>query len=209
MTITISNLTINNNVPGGTTIGTLIAQDASGAIIPCNYILTKASIGYFAIVGDKLITAWSKLATPGYYSLRIRAVGSSTRFSGSARFTVNIVTAAPPPPASILVNGSNNAVVAEGAALAVKVANGPGNTTDWVGLAAAGAPETAYIAWVYLNGTQTPPVMGLTSATVMMTAPTTDGRYEARFYLNNAWTVSARTSFAVVAPPPPPPPPPP
>ncbi len=98
-------------------------------------------------------------------------------------------------------------MVAEGAALVVNIANGPGNTTDWVGLAAAGTPDTAFIAWAYLNGTQTPPAVGVTSATVMMTAPTTDGPYEARFYPNNALTVSARTSFAVmgVAPPPPPP----
>jgi hypothetical protein len=47
----------------------------------------------------------------------------------------------------------------------------------------------------------------------MMTAPTSDGPYEARFYPNNLWTVTARSSFTVVgvtpAPPPPPPPEPP
>ena len=108
-----------------------------------------------------------------------------------------------------MVNGANNTVVAEGAYLMVELANGPGNTTDWVGLAAAGAPDRSYIAWAYLNGTQTPPAVGATSATVMMTAPATDGPYEARFYPDNAWVVTARTSFAVmvVAPPPPPPPP--
>lgn len=105
-----------------------------------------------------------------------------------------------------MVNGSTSAVVAEGVALAVNVANGPGNTTDWVGLAAAGTPDTAIIAWVYLNGTYTPPDAGVTSATVTMTAPTSDGAYEARFYLDNAWTVSARTGFAVVGVAPPPPP---
>jgi hypothetical protein len=134
-------------------------------------------------------------------------------------FTVVGATPAPPPPApppppatSIMVNGASNTMVAEGAALMVNVANGPGNTTDWVGLAAAGTPDTGFIAWAYLNGTQTPPAAGVTSATVMMTAPTSDGPYEARFYPNNAWTVTARSSFTVVgatpAPPPPPAPPP-
>jgi hypothetical protein len=112
-----------------------------------------------------------------------------------------------------MVDGANNTMVAEGAALMVNVANGPGDTTDWVGLAAAGTPDTAFIAWAYLNGTQTPPAAGVTSATVMMTAPTSDGPYEARFYPNNLWTVTARSSFTVVgvtpAPPPPPPPEPP
>jgi hypothetical protein len=98
----------------------------------------------------------------------------------------------------------------------VNVANGPGNPTDWVALAAAGTPDTAFIAWRFLNGTQTPPTVGVTSATVMMTAPSSDGPYEARFYPNNTWTVTARTSFTVLgvtppppAPPPAPPPPPP
>ncbi len=73
-----------------------------------------------------------------------------------------------------MVNGVNNPVVAEGAALMVEVANGPGNTTDWVGLAAAGTADNSYIAWAYLNGTQTPPAAGTTSATVMMTVPASE-----------------------------------
>jgi hypothetical protein len=110
-----------------------------------------------------------------------------------------------------VVNGANNAVVTEGAALALNVANGPGNATDWVGLAAAGTPDTAYIWWAYLNGSHNPPDVGIASATLTMTAPTSDGSYEARFYPNNGWTVSARASFSVmgVTPPPPPAPPPP
>ena len=109
------------------------------------------------------------------------------------------------------MNGSNNAVVAEGSALTVSVASGPGNTTDWVGLAPAGTPDSSYIAWAYLNGLQTAPNVGLNSATVMMTAPTTDASYEARFYANNGYTVLTRTAFTVQGPalPPAPPPPPP
>jgi hypothetical protein len=117
----------------------------------------------------------------------------------------------PPPVPSITVNGSANAVVAEGAGLTVSVANGPGNRTDWVGLAAAGAADTAVIAWVYLSGSQTAPNAGITPATVMMTAPTSDASYEARFYVNNSYTVLTRTSFTVrgsASPPAPPPPPP-
>ena len=202
MPITISNLTISNNVPAGATIGILTAQDASGAVIQCNYRLTKSSIGHFAIVGNQLVTAWSAPATPGCYSVRIHAIGSSSWFSGSATFTVNIVndvTSPPPPPPdpSITVNGANNATVAEGTVLTILINNGTGNTTDWVGLAAAGAPDTAIIAWVYLNGTQTAPSIAVTSATVMMTAPTSDGAYEARFYPNDSWNVSARAVVSV------------
>jgi hypothetical protein len=214
MTITISNLTISNNVPAGTTIGVLTAQDASGTIIPCDYRLTKGSLGYFAIAGNLLVTTWSTPATAGYYPARIRAIGSNGMFRESATFIVNIVPAGPPPPppppprppppppvASITVNGSTNAVVSEGAALTVNVSNGPGNTADWVGLAVAGTPDTTFISWDYLSGTQTPPATGMTSATITMTAPTNDGPYEARFYPDNAFTVSARTGFSVTPPP--------
>jgi hypothetical protein len=48
MTITISNLTVPPSAPTGTIIGVLTATDA-GSIIPCNFILSKQSSGYFAI----------------------------------------------------------------------------------------------------------------------------------------------------------------
>jgi hypothetical protein len=100
MAITISNLVIGNNVPAGTTIGVLTASDGSGTVIPCNFVLTKGSVGYFAIAGNNLVTSWSVPAIPGHYSVRIRAIGSSTLFSGSATFTVDVGIAAPPPPPS-------------------------------------------------------------------------------------------------------------
>src|ERR1700726_2979358 len=109
MAITISNLTVSNNVPVGTTIGVLTTTDASGTVIPCNYMLTKGSIGYFAIAGNDLVSAWSVPPTPGHYSVRIRAIGSNTIFSGSATFTLDVGMAAPPPPPlrpSIQINGS-------------------------------------------------------------------------------------------------------
>ena len=100
---------------------------------------------------------------------------------------------------SITVDGSTNAVVTPGAKITVAVANGPGNPKDWVALYAAGAPDnsTNYLAWVYLNGTQTAPSTGVKSATVTMTAPNTNGSYEARFYANDGYTVLARTTFTV------------
>src|SRR5689334_24345951 len=98
MAITISNLFVSNNVPARTAIGVLTAIDASGTIIPCKFSLTKGSVGYFTVVGDELITAWGTPAAPGQYSVRIRAMGSTTRFSDSATFTVAIGTAPPPPP---------------------------------------------------------------------------------------------------------------
>ena len=57
MTISISNLTVNNNVPAGTVIGVLTAYDASSNVIPCNFTLTKNSAGFFAISENSLVTA--------------------------------------------------------------------------------------------------------------------------------------------------------
>jgi hypothetical protein len=61
-------------------------------------MLTKGSIGYFTIAGDNLVTAWTAPATPGDYSVRLRAIASNTTFEGSATFAVEVGTAAPPPP---------------------------------------------------------------------------------------------------------------
>ena len=195
MTITIDNLTINNNAPAGTVIGVLTGRDAAGNVVPCNYRLTKGASGFFAISDNKLVAAWGIPITTGYYSVRVRAIGITAEFDGSATFTV---TAQMPPPApSIKVNGATNPVVAEGATLAIAVGNGPGTPKDWVGLTAAGAPDTSYITWVYLSGSHTAPNVGMTSAIVMMTAPTVDASYEARFYLNDGFTVLARTTFTV------------
>ena len=64
MTITISKLTVANNAPAGTVIGELTTYDASGKPIPCAYTLTKASVGYFAISGNALMTAWTSPMNP-------------------------------------------------------------------------------------------------------------------------------------------------
>ena len=98
MTVSISNLAVNNNAPAGTVVGVLTARDASGAVIPCNFTLTKGSAGFFAVSGNNLVTAWSGSTVAGNYPVRVHANGINTRFSGNARFTTVVTTAAPPPP---------------------------------------------------------------------------------------------------------------
>lgn len=219
MAITISNLTIGNSVPAGTAIGVLTTTDASGTVIPCNYILTKGSIGYFAIAGNNLVTAWSVPAAPGYYSVRIRAIGSSTIFTGLATFTVDIAMAASPPPPpppppspSIQINGSTGPVtVPAGATIAATVSNGPGNPGDWLGVYAVGAPTGSSNppSWKWLStdaaGNSVPPAPGVTGGTVHLVVPAQAGQYEVRFFLNNSFILAA-TSAAITgatgAPPP-------
>src|SRR5271169_5664063 len=90
MTITISNLKVADNAPAGTTVGMLTVTDARGNNIPCNFTLTKGSGGYFAIAASNLITVWTGSIAPGYYSVRVRANGISTRFSVSGSFTITV-----------------------------------------------------------------------------------------------------------------------
>jgi hypothetical protein len=65
MTIQISNLTVKDNAPQATIIGVLAAYDASGAVIPCTFTLTKNSGGFFAISGNNLVTAFGGSISPG------------------------------------------------------------------------------------------------------------------------------------------------
>ena len=214
MAITISNLSISNTALAGTPIGVLTTTDESGTVIPCNYMLTKGSIGYFAIAGSDLVSAWSAPATPGQYSVRIRATGSDTMFSGSATFTVDIGMAASPPPPlpSIQINGSTSPVtVSAGATISATVANGPGNPGDWLGVYAVGAP-TVYgnpPSWKWLSTDDArgsiPPAPGVTAGTVHLVVPKQAGQYEVRFFSNNSFTLgatSAAITVQITAPPP-------
>jgi hypothetical protein len=90
MTVTITNLTVAANAPAGTIVGVLSAGDV-GNIIPCNFILSKKASGYFAISTNNLVTVWNGSIAPGYYCVRVRAVGTTTRFSGNATFDINVI----------------------------------------------------------------------------------------------------------------------
>ena len=88
---------------------------------------------------------------------------------------------------------------AAGATLSAALTNGPGNPTDWVGLYAETAADSAFLNWCYLNGTRTAPASGSTGATVScLTLPPTAGRYQARLFSNNGFTRLA-TSNTITA----------
>ncbi len=123
------------------------------------------------------------------------------------KFTATIVLHGLAPSSSgpaIMVSASP---VAPGAPISISVSNGPANRGDWVAISAAGSPDGSVLAWGYLSGTHQPPPVGLSAATVVMTAPAEIGNYEARFLLNDIYTVLSRAGFAVgqFVPPPPPP----
>src|ERR1700758_81518 len=141
MTITINNLTVNNNAPQASVIGVLAAYDASGAVIPCTFTATKNSAGFFAISGNSLVTAFSGSISPGIYSVRVRTLGPATGFIASAVFNVSVV-AWPVPVPTIAVNGlASGTIVAPNTAMSIVVAGGPGDPTDWVGIATSNQPQ--------------------------------------------------------------------
>ena len=55
MTITISNLTVAQNAPAGTTVGVLTTINASGKFIPCNFILKQGGVNFAISSKEPLI----------------------------------------------------------------------------------------------------------------------------------------------------------
>jgi uncharacterized protein YegP (UPF0339 family) len=131
-------------------------------------------------------------SAPGQYNLRFLASNGYTLLATSNTITVAQAAGATitPSPTSVSPGGTET----------VAVSNGPGNTTDWVGLYAVGAANTAYLSWQYLSGTQSPPAKGKTSATLGFAMPSTPGQYNLRFLASNGYTLLAASNAVTVAP---------
>ena len=84
--------------------------------------------------------------------------------------------------------------------MSIVVAGGPGDRTDWVGIATPNQlqnTETEY-AYIVTGTTQRPPVgtPGVTSATLSLLAPSATGAYESRFYADNGTTTATLIATA-------------
>src|SRR5690242_6401306 len=101
MTITISNLEIIRDAAYGTVLGVLATRGTDDSIVDCNYSLSRGDANLFALSGNRLLTTWRIPPAAGTYSVRIRATGISTRFSGSATFTISVIDPPSPPPEPI------------------------------------------------------------------------------------------------------------
>jgi hypothetical protein len=119
----------------------------------------------------------------------------------TAPFVVQPPAPPPPLPPTIAVNGSaSSAVVAPNTAISIVVSGGPGDRTDWVGIATQNQPQNTETEYAYLvtGTTQRPPVgtPGITSATLSLLAPSATGNYEARFYADNGATAATLIATA-------------
>ncbi len=133
-------------------------------------------------------------ATPGDYEWRLFANDTFTRLTTSSVVTVAVSSAV------LTVNGVSppaTATVVAGAGVTVSLTGGPGNPTDWIALAPAGAPDSTLVDWRYLDGTTVPPSTGLSNGTVQFLAPAAAGDYEVRLFAHDSSTRVATTVFAV------------
>jgi cytochrome c5 len=125
--------------------------------------------------------------TVGTYTVRFYAGAALLATSGP-------ITVAIPTDISVAVTP---ATVVAGGTVAATVANGPGNSRDWLALYATGG--STYLVWKYLNGSQTVPDAGVTSATVPFTMPTTPGTYTVRLHSGRV-LLATSVPITVVAP---------
>ncbi len=98
------------------------------------------------------------------------------------------------PPPSLAVSATS---LVSGSPLTVTLANGLGGTTDWLALAAVGAPNNSYVLFTYVGA-------GVTTRTWTVNAPTTAGAYEFRLFKQATFVRIATSPIVTVEAPPPP-----
>ncbi len=163
-----------------------------------SYLSWQYLNGVTTLPSAGLTTATLQFFTPsslGTYELRLFAGGGYARLAVSATLVVG------PSQATLSVNGVTPpapVTATAGSVAAVTVAGAPGNSTDWIGLYPAGASETAYLQWRYLNGALTPPATGTSDASLSFLMPTAPGDYEFRLYAHNSYERLASSSIVTV-----------
>jgi subtilisin family serine protease len=86
---------------------------------------------------------------------------------------------------------------ATGSNVTVTLSGGLGGASDWIAFAATSAPNTSYLAFMYVGS-------GVTTRTWTVTAPSTPGTYEFRLFPNNGYTRAATSpTVNVISVPPP------
>jgi subtilisin family serine protease len=133
-------------------------------------------------------TTWT-IAAPaaGQYEFRL------FRNNGYERAATSdvVVVEAPPPSETTLAVDITTAL--PGDPVTVTVTAAPGGATDWLALAATGAPDNSFVAWTYVGA-------GVTNRTWTVTAPTTPGDYEFRLFLNNGYERAQTSPIVTVVP---------
>ena len=103
--------------------------------------------------------------------------------SSASTFTID-------PPPSLEANATS---VAGNTPVMVTLQNGLGGSTDWLGLAATGAPDTSYLQWTYVGA-------GVTTRTWTVNMPPTVGTYEFRLFKSGYTRVATSAAITVLPP---------
>jgi hypothetical protein len=126
-------------------------------------------------------------ASGGVYEFRLFRNGYVRAATSPA---VTVVGTAPP-----ALSVSTTSVMA-GGSVTTTLTNGLGGTSDWIALAATGAPDGTYLQWTYVGA-------GVTTRTWTVTMPTTAGTYEFRLFKTGSIRVATSPAVTVAAAPPP------
>jgi hypothetical protein len=193
---TVVSVTVSGG-PGNPTdwVGLYAKGAADGAFLDWRYLNGSTSAPASGLI-DATLTLLMPVA-PGEYEFRLFGSNGYTRLATST--TVDVLASS----SQIAVNGiapPTSGTVTAGSMGTVTVTDGPGNPADWVGLYPAGAADTAFVDWRYLNGTTVPPGSGLTDATISFLIPATPGNYEFRLFANKGYARLATSAVVVVVP---------
>lgn len=157
-------------VAAGGSHGLAIAQDGSGWAWGKN---TNGQVGNGTTV-DK--SSPEQIFSVGTFSCDVDCANLSKLFVDGVS-----------PPTPHITRPSSEVIVA--------VEDGPTNPLDWVGLFAVGAPDNENIAWTYFNqSSETPPVVGTSSAALPFTLPAEQGDYEFRLFAANGARLATSTT---------------
>ena len=125
---------------------------------------------------------------PGTYQLRLLANNGFTLLTTSNNFTVA-------PPAGATLSASPTTVARGGTVTATWSGISTPSATDWIGLYAPGAANTAFIDWIYVSCSKTagaPRASG--SCSFVVPTNVAPGNYQLRLLANDGFTVVLATS---------------
>src|SRR4029079_17250154 len=149
------------------------------AIAPAG-ALTTTYLAYVFTGGQTSGTATFIAPAAGTYVARSFPNNTYALLAESAPFTVTPVTIS-----------TGQSTYTAGSTITVAYAGLPGNPTDWIAIASAGAPATTYVAYVFTGGQ--------TNGTATFSAPAA-GTYVARAFPNNTYALLAESAAFAVTP---------
>lgn len=174
---------------------TLTWTAGTGATSHNVYFGTNPTPGGAELKGTQSGTTYSPgvLTVQTAYYWRIDEVNGQGTASGTVWSFTTAATATTP---TVAVS---KGAYSPGAPIVITIGNASGNSRDWIGLYALGAADTAYLQWLYTDGTQVG-TAGIINGTVTFPNGLPNaGNYEARLFFNGSYVRQASAPFTVQA----------